>query len=202
MPALLTLALLFLSMLVSPALSGERMDLPKKASYRVISGDFVQIRRIAGLDMDVRITGNMVSELDGRLRWQVDAPVRSVTVIDREKLTHFDGETKKLSVIRQETFPWLRILRDSLDEWLSGDRTRLARRFQVSSPRPRVLRLVPRESAQKKLFRSVELEFAEKGDLITVIRIEEVTGDKLEIRFSNLRRDPRLPRDLWRMPPQ
>ena len=202
MPTLLTLAILFLSMLVSPALSGERMDLPKKASYRVISADFVQIRRIAGLDMDVRITGSMVSELDGRLRWQVDSPVRSVTVIDREKLTHFDGETKKLSVIRQETFPWLRILRDSLDEWLSGDRTRLARRFQVSSPRPRVLRLVPRESAQKKLFRSVELEFAEKGDLITVIRIAEATGDELEIRFSRLQRDPLLPQDVWRMPPR
>ncbi len=202
MPFLLSLAVLFLAALNSAAGAAEAPVMPGKASCRVGSAEFVQIRRLAELDMEVRIRGRMTSELDGRLRWQVDAPVRSVTVIDREKLTHYDGETKKLSVIRQETFPWLGILRDSLDDWLSGDKARLTRRFQVSAPRPRTVRLVPRDEAQKKLFKSVELDFAEKGDLITVIRIEESTGDKLEIRFSHLRRDPRLPQDFWRMPPR
>ena len=202
MPSFLSRILLLLSVFGAAAGAAENAELLKTARCRVISADFVQTRRLAELDMEVRITGRMVSELDGRLRWQVDSPVRSVTVIDREKLTHYDGETKKLSVIRREAFPWLRILRDSLDDWLSGDKTRLARRFQVSSPRPRTVLLVPRESARRKLFRCVELEFSEKGDFITVIRIAESSGDKLEIRFSQLRRDPPLPRDLWRMPPR
>ena len=202
MPFFLTLAVLLLTLPAARAGAAGPVSLPEKASCRVIAADFVQIRHLAELGMEVRITGNMVSELDGRLRWQVDAPVRSVTLIDREKLTHYDGETKKLSVIRQSSFPWLRILRDSLDDWLSGDRTRLARRFEVSSPRPRTVRLVPRESAQQKLFRSVELGFAEKGGFITVIRIVESTGDKLEIRFSKLRHDPPLPPEFWRMPPR
>ena len=192
------LALLFSALALS---AGEIPALPEKVSYRVIAADFVQIRHLADLDMEVRITGSMVSELDGRLRWQVDTPVRSVTVIDREKLTHYDGETKKLSVIRQETFPWLRILRDSLDDWLSGDRSRLTGRFLVSTPRPRTVRLVPRDSGQKKLFGSVELDFAEKEDLVTAVRIEESSGEKLEIRFSQLRRDPPLPQKIWQMPP-
>ena len=104
-------------------------DMLKLARPRVVAADFVQTRRLGELDMDIRITGSMVSELDGRLRWQVDSPVRSVTLIDREKLTHFDGETKQLAVIRQETFPWLKVLRDSLDDWLSGDPERLEKRF-------------------------------------------------------------------------
>ena len=199
MPHLMTMfALLFSALAVS---AGETPALPEKVSYRVIAADFVQIRRLADLDMEVRITGRMVSELDGRLRWQVDTPVRSVTVIDREKLTHYDGETKKLSVIRQETFPWLRILRDSLADWLSGDRARLTGRFLVSVPRSRTVRLVPRDREQKKLFGSVELDFAEKEDLVTAVRIEESSGEKLEIRFSQLRRDPPLPRKIWQMPP-
>ena len=191
-------ALLFSVLALS---AGETPALPEKVSYRVIAADFVQIRRLADLDMEVRITGRMVSELDGRLRWQVDTPVRSVTVIDREKLTHYDGETKKLSVIRQETFPWLRILRDSLADWLSGDRARLTGRFLVSVPRSRTVRLVPRDREQKKLFGSVELDFAEKEDLVTAVRIEESSGEKLEIRFSQLRRDPPLPQKIWQMPP-
>ena len=199
MPHLMTMfALLFSALTLS---AGETPALPEKVSYRVIAADFVQIRRLADLDMEVRITGRMVSELNGRLRWQVDTPVRSVTVIDREKLTHYDGETKKLSVIRQETFPWLRILRDSLDDWLSGDRARLTGRFLVSLPRSRTVRLVPRDSEQKKLFGSVELDFAEKEDLVTAVRIEESSGEKLEIRFSQLRRDPPLPQKIWQMPP-
>ena len=192
-------ALLFSALALS---AGETPALPEKVSYRVIAADFVQIRHLADLNMEVRITGSMVSELDGRLRWQVNTPVRSVTVIDREKLTHYDGETKKLSVIRQETFPWLRILRDSLDDWLSGDRTRLSSRFLVSTPRPRTVRLVPRDSEQKKLFGGVELDFADREDLVTAVRIEESTGEKLEIRFSQLRRDPPLPQKIWQMPPQ
>ena len=191
-------ALLFSALALS---AGETPALPEKVSYRVIAADFVQIRHLADLNMEVRITGSMVSELDGRLRWQVNTPVRSVTVIDREKLTHYDGETKKLSVIRQETFPWLRILRDSLDDWLSGDRARLTGRFLVSTPRPRTVRLVPRDSELKKLFGSVELDFAEKEDLVTAVRIEESSGEKLEIRFSQLRRDPPLPQKIWQMPP-
>ena len=199
MPHLMTMFALLFSILALSA--GETPALPEKVSYRVIAADFVQIRHLADLDMEVRITGSMVSELNGRLRWQVNTPVRSVTVIDREKLTHYDGETKKLSVIRQETFPWLRILRESLDDWLSGDRARLTGRFLVSTPRPRTVRLVPRDSEQKKLFGSVELDFAEKEDLVTAVRIEESSGEKLEIRFSQLRRDPPLPQKIWQMPP-
>ena len=196
----LTLFMLLFALAV-PAAGANAPAVPEKVSYRVIAADFLQIRHLADLDMDIRITGSMVSELNGRLRWQVNTPVRSVTVIDREKLTHYDGETKKLSVIRQETFPWLRILRDSLDDWLSGDRARLTGRFLVSTPRPRTVRLVPRDSEQKKLFGSVELDFADKEDLVTAVRIEESSGEKLEIRFSQLRRDPPLPQKIWQMPP-
>ena len=196
----LTVFMLLFALTVSAA-GADAPVIPEKVSFRVIAADFVQIRHLAELNMQVRITGSMVSELNGRLRWQVNTPVRSVTVIDREKLTHYDGETKKLSVIRQETFPWLRILRDSLDDWLSGDRARLTGRFLVSTPRPRTVRLVPRDSEQKKLFGSVELDFAEKEDLVTTVRIEESSGEKLEIRFSQLRRDPPLPQKIWQMPP-
>ena len=105
------------------------------ARSRVVAADFVQTRRLAGMDMAVEITGSMVFERGGRLRWQVDAPVRSVTVIERDKLTHFDGENGKLAVIRQETFPWMKVLRDSLDDWLAGDPKRFEGRFAVTLPK-------------------------------------------------------------------
>jgi len=194
---------LFLSLPVAAAEAPDAAaDLLAKERPRVVAADFVQTRKLSELDMDIRITGTMVSELDGRLRWQVDAPVRSVTVIDRKKLTHYDGETKNLAVIRQETFPWLKALRDSLDDWLSGDRKRLERRFLLTVPRPGVLRLAPRDETQKKLYRSVEIELAENGRFISKIRIFENGGNMLEIAFRNVRHDPVLPPDTWMMPPR
>ena len=175
-------------------------DMLKLARPRVVAADFVQTRHLGELDMDIRITGSMVSELDGRLRWQVDSPVRSVTVIDREKLTHFDAETKRLSVIRQETFPWLKVLRDSLDDWLSGDPERLEKRFFLTVPRQGTLHLEPRDAAQKKLCRSVEIELVPDKSAIAAIRIDENGENRLEIRFSRIRNDPVLTPDVWRVP--
>ena len=172
------------------------------ARAQVVTADFVQTRRLAGMDMAVEITGSMVFERGGRLRWQVDAPVRSVTVIERDKLTHFDGESGKLAVIRQETFPWMKVLRDSLDDWLAGDPKRFEGRFAVTSPAPHTLRLVPCEDTLKKLYRSVEIELAPDGASIAAVRLEENTGDRLEIRFLKVKNDPELPQTIWRMPPE
>lgn len=196
----LVFCLLALVSAAQPPDAGIRMM--KLARHRVVAAKFVQTRHLKELDMSVESRGSMVSELDGRLRWQVDAPVRSVTVIDREKLTHFDGENGKLAVLEQEKFPWLKMLRSALDDWLSGDPERLARRFDVGSPRPDTLHLVPRDAALRKLCQSVDITLAESGDAIRLIRITEVGGDTLEIRFFEVVNDPALPPDIWRMPPR
>ena len=193
---------LFLALAAAAQSPDAGAKMLKLSRHRVVAAKFVQIRRIAELDMEVRSTGSMVSELDGRLRWQVDSPVRSVTLIDREKLTHFDGDTGKVAVIEQEKFPWLKMLRGALDDWLSGDPKRIAERFDVTVPRPDVLHLVPRDAMLKKLCRSVDITIAASGDAISSIRIEEQSGDTLEFRFSEVVNDPQLPPDIWRMPPR
>ena len=172
------------------------------ARHRIVAAKFVQIRHLAELDMDVEARGSMVSELDGRLRWQVDSPVGSVTLIDREKLTHYDRATGETAVIPQEKFPWLGILREALDDWLSGDPKRLAERFEVSSPVRGTLHLEPRAAALKKFCRAVDIELAGDASSIRRIRIFEEGGDTLEIRFDAVRNDPKLPPDIWRMPPR
>ena len=168
--------------------------------YRVVAAKFVQIRHLEELDMDVESRGSMVSELDGRLRWQVDAPVKSVTLIERDKLTHYDGETGRTAVIETEKFPWLELLREALQDWFSGDRERLARRFQVTSPRPETLLLVPRDAALKTLCREVEIVFSPRGGIVERVRITENSGDTMEMRFSEIELDPKLPPNTWQMP--
>ena len=201
MPFALTLLLCLLALVSSAQSPDAAHRAMKLARHRVVAAKFVQVRHLAELDMDVSSRGSMVSELDGRLRWQVDSPVRSVTLIDREKLTHWDRVTGRIAVIEQEKFPWLKLLRDALDDWLSGDPERLAGRFQVTTSDTR-LHLVPRDAAMKKLCRCVDIELSPGGDAISLIRITEECGDTLEIRFSEVVNDPRLSPRIWRLPPQ
>ena len=202
MPRALTVLFCLLALVAAAQSPETGAKMLKLARHRVVAAKFVQTRYLKELDMSMESRGSMVSELDGRLRWQVDAPVKSVTVIDREKLTHFDGESGRTAVIEQEKFPWLKMLRGALDDWLSGDPERLAKRFDVTFPRPDTLHLVPRDAALKKLCPGVDITLAANGEAISSIRITEAGGDTLEIRFSEVVNDPVLPPDFWRMPPR
>ena len=193
---------LLLALSAAAAGTGVRTIPAAAARPKVVAADFVQIRHLRELDMDVESRGSMVCELDGRLRWQIDDPVKSVTVIDRERLTHFDAETGKIAVIEQSNFPWLKVLRESMDDWLSGDGRRLERRFAVTSPRPDTLLLVPRGGELKELCRSVEIVFSPDGGVIRAIRIAECGGDSLDIRFSRVVHDPKPAPGIWQLPPR
>lgn len=202
MPSALKIPLLLLLAAATIKLAAADAIGPKVRPPKVVAAKFVQIRHLAELDMDVESRGSMVCELDNRLRWQVDEPVKSITLIDREKLTHFDVATRQIAVIEQKKFPWLKLLRDSLDEWLSGDPKRLAKRFAVTFPSPRTLHLVPRDPAMEKFCGSVDIELSPDSDTISLIRITEEGGDTLDIRFSEVVNDPRLAPQIWRLPPQ
>ncbi len=170
------------------------------ADYQVIRADFVQTRKLAELDMKVVFTGEMVCEKNGRLRWQVKTPVRSITVIGENLLKHYDGETGKLAVIRQDRFPWLEMLEKCMSDWISGDPARLARRFEISAKDARTLRLLPKEPALKEIFNAAEIRADARFGAIESIAIEERSGDRLEIRFQNIRKNPVLPESIWELP--
>lgn len=169
------------------------------ADYQVIRADFVQTRQLAELDMKVVFTGEMICEKNGRLRWQVKTPVRSITVISNNILKHYDGETGKTSVIRQDRFPWLEMLEKCLSDWISGDPAQLARRFEISAKDARTLRLLPKEPALKEIFKAAEIRADARFVAIESISIEEKSGDRLEIRFQNIRKNPVLPESIWEL---
>ena len=170
------------------------------ADYKAIMADFVQTRTLAELDMKVRIEGNMVCEKNGRLRWQVNSPVRSVTLIGKDELRHFDAETGKTAVIRPDKFPWLQVLRECMTDWLSADPDRLARRFELTVKDGHTLRLFPKEMQIRQIFKAVEIRADAAFRSIESIVIEENSGDRLEIRFLKVRKNPALTEKIWRMP--
>ena len=191
---------LILSFLACAILSAaaETARLPEHPT--TVSAKFVQTRHLRELDMDVEIRGSMISERNGRLRWQVDSPVRSVTVIAADKLTHFNGETGRTATLVPADLPWLREMRDGFRDWLDADPARLKRRFEVRAVAPNVLLLKPRTPELTRMCRSIELTHDVKTGVLNRVFIVESSGDTLEIRFTDVKKDVAVPEQCWRLP--
>ena len=201
MPALVSVLLILAAWFCSAQDKSLTDRFRKAADYQVIQADFVQTRHLAELDMKVEILGEMVCEKNGRLRWQVKSPIKSITVIRRNELRHFDRETGKLAVIDSAKFPWLGVLRDCMTDWITADPERLKQRFELQIKDDRNLRLQPKPRELREIFKSVEIRLSADSDGIEQIRIEEKSGDILTIRFNQVRKNPVLPEKIWQLPP-
>ena len=201
MPALVSILLILAAFLGSAQDKSLTDRFREAASYRVIQADFLQIRHLAELGMNVEIRGEMVCEKNGRLRWQVKSPIKSITVIQRNELRHFDGETGKLAVIDSVKFPWLGVLRDCMTDWITADPDRLKQRFELDLKDGRTLHLRPKVDQLRQIFTVVEIRLSADFNAIEQILIEESSGDRLTIRFGQVRKNPVLPEQIWQLPP-
>lgn len=175
--------------------------LKRVGDCRAVAADFTQTRWLKDLDMQVVIRGGMVSEKRGRLLWRVDDPVPSVTLISDRKLLHWDKTTGKVAELAAD-LPWLKLLRDSFVDCLSGDLENLARNFAITTVPPATLRLKPLTPELGKLYAWIELTIDLERDAVSRIVLEEPSGDRMTIEFSGVRRDPETPESLWRIPPK
>ena len=90
-----------------------------------------------------------------------------------------------------------------MNDWISGDPDRLAKRFELTAKDAQTLRLTPKEAALNNIFRSVEIRANAAFTAIDLITIEEKSGDLLTIRFVNVRKNPAgLTEKTWRAAPE
>ncbi len=199
--ALITLALFAAALLCGGENTALGAALKRIGECRAVAAEFTQTRWLKDLDMEVVIRGSMVSEKNGRLLWRVADPVPSVTLITDRKLRHWDKETGKVSELAAD-LPWLKLLRDSFTDCLSGDVEKLRRFFTVREVPPDKLRLTPLTPELKKLYAGIELVVDLEHDALAALVLTEPSGDRMTIRFENVRRDPAPPESFWTIPPE
>lgn len=202
MRTLILTACLFLICTALPAAQplAERLAPLKKA--RVTSADYTQVRTIADLEMQVTIKGSMVYERDGRLRWQTNSPVRTITIIGKDQLQNYDCETDKLITVDAKKFPWLTLIRESFTDTFAGDPEALQKRFDVKEITSHTLELKPKDADFTDWAQKMSITFRQDFSAVEKVEILEKSGDKLEITYSNIKLDPVLPESIWKLPPE
>lgn len=165
----------------------------------VVQADFTQTRFLKDLEMEIRISGSMVYERNGRIRWQVKTPVRSVTIIGKDFLQHYDADTGKLAELKGRDAAWVKLLHSSFSDWLSGDMKKLAENQDctVQKISDRQFRFAARKG-QNGFFRNLTITFNEKRNGIRSILLEEPSGDTMTIEFHAVKHNPVLPETIWK----
>ena len=198
--ALITL-LLFAAALLHGGETPLGAALKRIGNCRAVAAEFTQTRWLKDLDMEIVIRGSMVSEKNGRLLWRVADPVPSVTLITERKLRHWDKQTGKVAELAAD-LPWLKLLRDSFGDCLSGDVEKLKRFFAVREVPPDRLELKPLTPELQKLYAGIAIVVDLKRDAIAELVLHEPSGDRMTIRFDKVRRDPAIPESFWTSPPE
>lgn len=166
----------------------------------VVQADFIQTRFLKDLEMEIRITGSMVYERNGRIRWEVKDPVKSITVIGKDFLRHYDGDTGKVAELKGKDASWVKLLHSSFSDWLSGDMKKLAENQDctVEKVSEREFRFTARKK-DKGLFKTLFITFNKEKNGISRILLEEHSGDTMKIEFRAVKHDPVLPDSIWKI---
>ena len=194
--------ILLSSILLSGILAAQNLEnrLKNLEKVKVTSADYTQIRTVAELEMQLTIKGSMICESGGRLRWQSDSPVKSITLIDKDSLTNYDCESGKAVKLSAKKFPWLALIRESFMDTFTGNLQSLRKRFTIKEENRFTLLLVPVDETIASWVKTMRLTFTEDFSAVKKIEIVEKSGDKLEIICSNIVINPTIPEKMWKLP--
>lgn len=173
--------------------------MPAVENITGIEAEFTQTRQLKDLDMSVSFRGFMRCEPGKRLKWAVREPVAAVTLIEADKLTHFDLQSRTTAVVDAAKIPLLKLMNRNLNGWMTGDEKILAENFTVSRPDARTLRLTPHDPVSRAMMSAVQITFGEHAREVKQIRITEKSGEITEISFSAVKFNPRWSEADWKL---
>ncbi|MBE6398520.1 MAG: outer membrane lipoprotein carrier protein LolA [Lentisphaerae bacterium] len=173
--------------------------MPAVENITGIEAEFTQTRQLKDLDMSVSFRGFMRCEPGKRLKWAVREPVAAVTLIEADKLTHFDLQSRTTAVVDAGKIPLLKLMNRNLNGWMTGDEKILAENFTVSRPDARTLQLTPHDSVSRAMMSAVQITFGEHAREVKQIRITEKSGEITEISFSAVKFNPRWSEADWKL---
>jgi len=161
------------------------------ADASVLRGEFVQEKRLQGFKNPLLSKGDFLLARDRGVVWNTRSPFASTLVLTKQRLLsrQADGSTQALA--GEQASPAVSTANALLMALLSGDIDTLSRQFRlhetVAADGSWRLELEPKQGALKKIFKRIELQ----GDQhVRSVRLEEIRGDRTEIKFLQLRTTP------------
>jgi outer membrane lipoprotein-sorting protein len=170
-----------------------------------VQSEFIQEKTLSLLQQTVVIKGRLAVEQPARLSWQVLEPIRYNMVLDGTVLKQWDETTGKVQTMSLAGNPVFKVVVNQLRAWFSGQFDLLTRDFdaqaEASTPTPTII-FTPKEgSFAVKVIQRVVLTFREDRRYIQTLLIEERTGDRTLMTFTQSILNAAIPSSAWEVKP-
>ena len=79
------------------------------------------------------------------MAWRVNSPIQFCCIIDKDRLTLWDADSNRVTVIDTTRNPMVKSMTDSMGLYFSGAFMKMADMFDISFPEPNTLKMIPRK---------------------------------------------------------
>jgi outer membrane lipoprotein-sorting protein len=188
---------------VGPNLAPIKQWIERQNDFRSVSADFVQTRSLRTLKSPLESPGHLWFVAPNTFRWELGKPAKTIVVrkgetmlivtpakrrAERQNANDAGGKSGMQS-LAMLSFP----LAESFADF--------QRKFEVLSVDVEGNRcrceILPRDAGARRMMRAMTLEFDTRSAHVISLGFVARDGSSLENRFSNIRVNPQIDRDLF-----
>ena len=194
----------------APALTAETGAVLRRLETHLggvtnIQADFIQERELSLLNQKLVLKGTLALQQPALFAWHVREPMRYGLVITDRMAQQWDEETGKVQDMPLSANPVFQVVIEQLRSWFSGRYMSLTPMYDVRilQDHPCRLAFTPRaDSPARKAIQQVVVGFGDDERYIREIRIEEISGDRTTLVFTNTVLNAPMDRRLWEAKPR
>ena len=169
------------------------------AGVKTISSRMEQEKHLAAFSSVIKTSGRFAFQRPDCWRWELTQPVKSGIQVcgDHGRRWHENGRDPQSFKLADA--PWLKHFATQVTAWTTADFAFLKKQYVLSRLRqnPATLKLIPKDSAARRLISALEITFSADYRYVTKITIHESGPDYTVIKFLNVQINTPLPQNYF-----
>lgn len=150
-----------------------------------IQAEFVQEKHMAILARPLISKGRFSYQAPGSLRWEYDTPVRSILLVDDNRMKRYIQQNSTLVEDTGGHLQSMQIVLQEIGNWLNG-RFEENPLFSASLEPGRKIVLIPKEKAFAAFIEKIELLLSDQVGIIQAVVIYEGKDSYTKLLFENV----------------
>lgn len=163
---------------------------------RSIQADFSQEKHLPILIQPLLSHGTFAFQAPDSLRWEYQAPLKSLLIMDQGKVQKFIERDGRLQQERGSQVDAMQVILTEIRSWLDGQLDN-SPTFKLAGQQGQTITLLPRQASLATMISAIELQVAADSGLLDTVIIREGPEAYTKLSFSNRQIDLELDRSRF-----
>ena len=175
-----------------------KLNVKKMAmNISTIESDFIQEKHLTMLEEVLISKGYFCYKKDNKVRWEYKTPIQYLILINEGNFTIYDGNKKsEFDVNSNAIFKKINdMIVNSIQGSILEDENFTISYFENSEFY--LTKLIPIEKNIKKMLHSINIYFDKKDFSVSMMKMNETSGDYTDIKFINKKMNEAIPDSIF-----